>query len=278
MKQGNDPLGDRQKLFESHTAQKLIPRLPVLARCDGRAFSSFTRGLKRPFDERLSQLMIATTKYLVEETSALLGYTQSDEISLLWYSEDPRSQMLFDGKVLKLTSILAAMTTAYFNYSLGKFVPERAYTEGVQRLPLFDCRVWNVPTKEEAANYYQWREQDAVRNSIQMAAQSVYSHKELQDKNSKQLQDSLFQKGINWNDFPEFFRRGTYVSRVEVERAFTKEEIDQLPPQHEARKNENLSFKRHETRILSLPTASKIGNLVDVLFTGAVPVLKVQYR
>jgi tRNA(His) 5'-end guanylyltransferase len=59
--------------------------VPVCCRIDGRAFSGFCKGLKRPFDERLSNLMAETTKHLVTQSGAKLGYTQSDEISLIWY-------------------------------------------------------------------------------------------------------------------------------------------------------------------------------------------------
>ena len=85
----NDALGDRMKEFEMLEAgRRLLPVIPALARIDGRRFSRFTSGLARPYDQRLSDLMIATTKHLVEETNANCGYTQSDEITLTWYTAD----------------------------------------------------------------------------------------------------------------------------------------------------------------------------------------------
>ena len=87
MKQNKDSLWDRMKFYESQACvEKLLPLIPVIARLDGKGFSKFTKGLKRPYDERLSKLMVETTKYLVKETNANCGYTQSDEITLVWYS------------------------------------------------------------------------------------------------------------------------------------------------------------------------------------------------
>ena len=99
MKKTNDSFGDRMKMYESQTTQrKLIPRIPVVARLDGHTFSKWTKGLKRPYDKRLSDLMIETTRYMVEKYNANCGYTQSDEITLTWYIEDFKSEMIFKGK------------------------------------------------------------------------------------------------------------------------------------------------------------------------------------
>jgi tRNA(His) guanylyltransferase len=143
-----DDLGDRMKGYEmAEAGRMLIKTLPIMIRLDGKAFHTFTKGLKRPYDERLSTLMANTTKYLVEQTNALVGYTQSDEISLVLYSDDPLTQVYFDGRIQKLTSVVASMTTMYFNKFMASALPEKA-----DKVALFDCRVWNVPTLEEAAN------------------------------------------------------------------------------------------------------------------------------
>ena len=132
-----DDLGDRMKVFEQAEAgRRFLPLLPVVARLDGRGFSSFTRGLQRPFDSRMSDLMIETTKALVDETVAVCGYTQSDEITLAWYSDDYRSQIFFDGKIQKMVSTLAAIASVTFNKLLPQFLPEK-----VTAAPTFDCRV-----------------------------------------------------------------------------------------------------------------------------------------
>jgi len=264
----NDTLGDRMKLYEGVEAgRRLMDQLPICARIDGKGFSKFTRDLARPYDERLSRLMVATTAHLVEETGALAGYTQSDEISLLWYSADPERQLWLDRRVQKLTSIVASMATAFFNARLPSFIAEKAAGTA-----LFDARIWAVPTKDEAANAFLWRERDATKNSISMAARSVYSHAQLQDRTGSEMQELLFQKGINWNDYPAFFKRGTFVLRRTVTRAFTTAELELLPPKHEARRNPELLVERTEVQPVELPPFGKVTNRVGVLFAGETPV------
>lgn len=186
----NDSFGDRMKLFEgAEAARKTLPLVPVMARLDGKGFSKFTKGLKRPYDESMSQAMVVTTAYLVEETNARIGYTQSDEISLVFYSDRIDSEIFFDGKIQKMVSILAGMATSKFNSLLPKYLPAKT-----ELLPVFDCRVWNVPTLTEAANTILWREKDATKNSISMAAQHYYSHKQLENKNSSEKQEMLHKK------------------------------------------------------------------------------------
>jgi len=196
------------KQYERLTETQAMSFLPLLARIDGRAFHTFTAGLERPFDARFSKLMIDTTAYLVKSVAAQIGYVQSDEISLLWMQQTHESQLPFGGRVLKLTSVLASLAGAFFNKHLADFLPEKA-----DQVPVFDCRVWSVPSRAEAVNYFIWRERDATKNSIQMAAQRHFSHKELRGKNGSDQQEMLFQKGINWNDYPAFFKRGTFVKR-----------------------------------------------------------------
>lgn len=106
-------------------------------------------------------------------------------------------ETLFKGKVFKLTSILASLSTGFFNKNISNFLPEKS-----DLMPVFDCRVFNLPNVSEVVNYFNWREQDATKNSISMAAQAFYSHKELMGKNGSQKQEMLFQKGVNWNDYP----------------------------------------------------------------------------
>jgi tRNA(His) guanylyltransferase len=273
MKQSKDSLGQRMKGYESqYSGQQLLPLIPIVARMDGKAFHTFTAGLKRPYDERLSRLMVATTKYLVQETNAKVGYTQSDEISLVWYSDEIDTENFFDAKLLKMNSILASMTTAYFNRHMPNYLPEKA-----ERLPLFDARVYNVPTDWEATNYLIWREMDATRNSISMAAQSMFSHNELQNKSSSMMQEMMFQThGVNWNDYPSFFKRGTYLARRKSERPFTTDEIDKLPAMHAARRNPGLTITRQEVVTLDIPPLKRLQNREEVIFDGASPVLKTE--
>lgn len=178
---------DRMKVYEEKESYKLLPMLPACSRLDGRCFHNFTKGLGRPYDKSFSNLMIEVTKYLVDETDAKVGYTQSDEISLIWYSSNYKSQIFFDGRVQRMASILAAMTSVKFVSLLPEFLPAK-----VGSLPVFDCRIWNVPTLVEATNYLIWREFDATRNSISMAAHEYFSHKQLFGKSCDEMQEMLF--------------------------------------------------------------------------------------
>jgi len=261
----NDSLGDRMKSYENQTCGiRLLPKIPVMARLDGKGFSKFTKGLKRPFDERLSNLMVETTQYLVKETNANCGYTQSDEITLTWYSDTYESKIYFDGRYFKMLSDLAAMASVYFNRKLAEYLPEK-----VHLMPRFDCRVWNVPTVDEAANTFLWRELDATKNSISMAAQHYYSHTELHGKDSSTKQEMLFQKGINWNDYPAFFKRGTYVQRKRQLTKFSPEELLNLPPKHSARLNPDLVIERWKLGRVNLPPLVTVSNRADVILYGA---------
>lgn len=262
--------GDRMKSYEKQTTGiNLIPRIPVIARLDGKNFSKFTKGLKRPFDERLTNLMIETTKYLVKETNANCGYHQSDEITLVWYTDKIYSSIYFDGRLFKMIGDLSSMTSVYFNKLLPKYIPEKA-----NKSPRFDCRVFNVPTLEEAVNSFIWREQDATKNSITMAASCYYSHSELINKNGSEKQEMLFKKGINWNDYPSSFKRGTYVQRKRVFTKFTVEEIDKLPLKHNARKDPDFIIERWIVREIELPKLSSIKNSIDVILYGKDPIMK----
>ena len=228
-KKSSDSLGDRMKLFEQQEAGRIAFRqLPLMARLDGRAFHSFCRGLQRPFDKRFSDLMLETTKFLVDETQAKVGYVQSDEISLCWILENHEQEFLFNGKFQKLTSILAASATAFFNKRLSVILPEKS-----QMLPVFDCRVWNVPTIKEAYHAILWRQQDATKNAISMAAQTYFSHKSLQGQDGPTMQERLFsEKGINFNDYPAFFKRGVFVKRHKVLKDLSPDEMARIPEAH----------------------------------------------
>jgi len=139
------------------------------------------------------------------------------------------------------------------------------------RDPTFDARVWSVPNRTEGANVFVWREWDATKNSISMAAQEYYSHRELHGKHGGEMQELLFQKGINWNDYPAFFKRGTYVQRRKTVRPFTTTELDLLPPKHEARANPGLLVERSDVVVLDLPPITTIKNREAVIFGGEQP-------
>lgn len=264
-----DALGDRMKAYEARESERrFLPMLPVYARIDGRNFSSFTRDMDRPFDERMSGAMIKTTEALVEETHARIGYTQSDEISLVWLADRPESSIFFDHRIATMTSVLASYTTAVFG-SLWTM-------QYAARCPHFDCRVFQLPSKTEAANVFLWREQDATKNAISMAARSIYSHKTLDHKSGSEMQEMLFAKGINFNDYPAFFKRGTFVRRETVWREFMDEEYARIPEAHRPPIGEKI--QRSVIRRLEMPPFGKVTNREAVIFDGAAPELEHDIR
>lgn len=263
-----DTLGDRMKFYEGmETERRFLPMLPVLARVDGRSFHAFTRGMARPYDPVFSKMMIETTIALVRETNACMGYTQSDEITLAWHSEDTRSQIWFDGRITKMTSQIAAQATLCFYREVLLSRPAVA-----DRLPTFDARVWQVPNRAEGANVFLWREWDATKNSISMAAQAHFSPKQLHGKHGGQMKDMLMDKGVNWNNYPAYFKRGTYVQRRIEFLPFTTDEIEKLPPKHEARTNPDLKILRSKWEPIELPPLGTIVNKEEVIFGGMKPV------
>ena len=223
----HDDLGRRMKeYYEQIPKTKLMRRCPVIIRIDGKAFHSFTKGFKRPFDNVLIESMQETMKYLCENIQGcVLGYHQSDEVSLVLVDYHKlTSNAWFDYEVQKICSIAASMATVAFNkifeqncieYSqvvpnteLGRKVMD-VYSKASEKGAMFDARCFNIP-KEEVTNYIYWRQLDATRNSIQMVGQANFSHKELHGKSCNQIQDMLMvQKEINWNDFPIYQKRGS---------------------------------------------------------------------
>lgn len=267
-----DSLEDRMKGYEGVEAgRRLAPLVPVVARVDGRSFSTFTRDLAKPFDARLSKLMIATARHLLRETSACVAYTQSDEITLVFYADDPKTQLWFGARVQKMCSQLAAQATAAFNYLLPDALPEKSERRSLDNMPTFDARVWSVPSQAEAVNVLVWREQDATRNSIEMAARSKFSHAKLHEKSQREMLAMLRDVGVVWDEYPSYFKRGTYLQRRATRRAFTADEIEALPPKHAARSNPALEVERTDIFELDMPPITRVQNREGVVFLGEEP-------
>lgn len=253
-----DNLGDRIKNYERlETDQYLIPMLPTVIRLDGRSFSKYTKSFQ-PFDNCMSYAMEETTKYLVKETNAIIGYTQSDEITLILYSDSVDSQVFFNGKKHKLLSNLPSMASVKFYESLlfceGSTMPKNL-------LPSFDCRLFQVPTKMEAWNALLWRVQDCIKNSVQMLAQHHFSHKSLQGKNQKEQLTMLSEDGILWDDLPQKFKEGILISKEPYNKI-----VDGVPVQRTriAVINDDFEF-------------NKIENRIEFLFDGESPRLFNEY-
>lgn len=240
-------LGDRMKNnYENISRYYLTRRTPVIIRLDGRSFHTFTRGFKKPFDDILVKSMQDTMKYLCENIQrCVLGYTQSDEISLVLtdYAE-LTTDAWFGNNLQKMCSVSASMATMAFNkyfaqevdrwgaetfgyewYEGGTNDPEvintpewklaGTYSKVIDNGAMFDARAFNIP-KEEVCNYFIWRQQDSARNSIQSVGQANFSQKELHGKSCSNIQDMLMtQKGINWNDYATTLKRGSCCIKID---------------------------------------------------------------
>ena len=231
MSNKKDSLGDRMKEnYENRAKTYLVRRMPVIIRLDGKAFHTFTKGLKKPYDEIFHNTMNATMKYLCENIQGCkLGYTQSDEITLLLTDYDTLdTDAWFDNNVQKICSVSASMATMVFNEVFSEQYHNKMFEEEDPTInpyfdtlftklnkAMFDSRCFNIPV-EEVTNCFIWRQQDATRNAIQMLGQCNFSHKELQGKSCNDIQDMLMtQKGINFNDMPTEFKRGVCCIKEE---------------------------------------------------------------
>jgi tRNA(His) 5'-end guanylyltransferase len=213
------------KGYERAYDVRLPLRLPVIVRVDGRAFHTWCRGLDRPFSEALIEGMDRVARALCQELQgARLAFIQSDEVSVLLHNyRTLQTQAWLDNRLQKMASLAAAVASATMTASEVHDCPRIAH---------FDARAFVLP-EAEVANYFWWRQRDAERNSIQMLARSLYSHKQLHRKNSDDLQEMCFAKGHNWNDLLVSERRGRCVVRVarEVDGVERHEwQIDHEPP------------------------------------------------
>ena len=213
----NDELGTRMKEnYENRTRYSLPRRSYTVIRLDGKAFHTYTKGFKRPYDLNLMRVMDNTAIKLCESIQgAKLAFVQSDEISIVLTDFDSQqTDAWFDGNIQKITSVSASIATAAFNN--GMYLDENILAD-MKKVAYFDSRVFTIPDIREIVNYLVWRQQDATKNSISMAAQSMFSHKELHKKNGSEMQDMMWQKGTNWNDYPAGFKRGRAIVKENYE-------------------------------------------------------------
>lgn len=244
-KSTKDALGDRMKdSYENRSKTFLTRRVPVIIRLDGKAFHSFTKGFQRPYDSIFHTAMDKTLQYLCENIQGCkFGYTQSDEITLVLTDyETIQTCAWFDNNVQKICSISASMATFAFNKYFAEAVNEEFnkslsslevvkqlygntdnfdkvfnnYFNKINKGAMFDSRCFSVP-QSEVINCLIWRQQDATRNAIQMLGQTHFSHKQLNEKSTADIQDMLMlEKGINFNDMPVAFKRGVGCYRAEI--------------------------------------------------------------
>lgn len=281
----NDELGDRMKAYEKvETDRKIDPDLPLVVRLDGRTFSTFTRGMDKPFDRRMTQVMQDVAAYLVEKTHAVIGYTQSDEITLIFRGDHANkrpweegeklrsSQPIFGGKMFKLMSVFAGMASSRFVLGAMEHWPEHIR----KSVPHFDCRVFSVPSEVEAVNALIWRENDASRNAVQAIAQATFSHRECQNKSTAQLEGMLFENGIRVSDYPMANRYGTYFARRQFRQTITQEYLDEAP--ESARKHMHVGQLMIRTRVVDLELSPLVRrqDRVELIFgTQSIPMVDV---
>ena len=206
-----DNLGDRMKDYEGIPRLRLVPKVPVILRLDGKAFHTYTAKLSKPWHEPLERAMWATAAFLCREVQgARLAYVQSDEISLLVADyKDRDTSAWFDYDLQKVVSVSASLAAAAFNRERPNAPDER--------LAAFDARAWNLP-RHEVVNYFIWRQQDAMRNSVSGLAQSQFSHKELHGMDTGTMRERLLaERGIDWEGCPIARQRGACVVKEAYE-------------------------------------------------------------
>lgn len=219
-KKNKDSLGTRMKRYEA-VNQSLLPlHSYVVVRVDGRAFHTYTAKMGKPFDTQLMETMDATTIALCKEMqNAVLGYVQSDEISILLYDKGINTQPWFDNEVEKIVSVSASIATSTFNQQMTLTKFDQMIANGTtvdiirslltSKQAQFDSRVFVLPNVDEVVNYFLWRYRDWTRNSINTVGQTLLGKSATKFKTTNQVQEMLFeQKGVNWNDYSIREKRG----------------------------------------------------------------------
>jgi tRNA(His) guanylyltransferase len=228
----HDEFGDRMKALEgAFTSAKVSPDKWMAVRIDGRGFSKYTKGFSKPFSGRITGAMKTATEALMKETHASVGYTQSDEITLLYPPSE--GERIFGGKVSKINSVFASIATAHFNHFMKPYHDKHAY---------FDCRAWEVPDEVEASNTLLWRVQDARKNSVSSHFRWTVGHKAMQNLNSSEMIQYLIDHNKeDWYDLPNVWKYGTYLKNVTREAYLTQAELDEIP---ESKRPTDLKFVR----------------------------------
>lgn len=203
----------RMKAMEHLYRTRLPENSFAVIRVDGKGFSKYTRSLVRPFDAKFTHDMRETALYMTQNIDgAVFGYTQSDEISIIISDlHSDKTQAWFGGQVQKIVSIAAALATAKFN----QLRPE------MDGLALFDARVHHLEGTEDVLEYLQWRQKDAIKNSVGMLASAHFSHKSLMSVSVRDRKEMLLEKGIDWKDLDAAVKFGSIVERQQKEKEVT---------------------------------------------------------
>jgi len=271
-----ETLGDRLKFYESRWEESISAKDHIVIRIDGHKFSKYTKGFKRPFDEILSKAMEQTTTELVKEFQAVVGYTQSDEITLVipspkptkvHYNKLPTEQNhAYNGRVQKMASLASGFATMAFNRVMNKLITEFGYSlmKGEYSLEdnkylndiedkigsaWFDARVYSVDSDIEAFNSVLWRVRDAEKNSRSMFAQAYCKHKDLQNMTGKeQVQFCLDTTGEDWGKVDDRYKYGILVKKEKYIKFTRGEDLNRFCGKQQATERTRLvSFSKHLT-------------------------------
>lgn len=221
------------KRYELALRHSVTPRSPIIIRVDGKAFHTYTRPLKNPFDKNLSMAMVAVAKALCSGIQgAQLAYTQSDEVSVLVHAYKRfDSSCWFDGQVQKMASVSAAIAA-------GVMTANSDVIFGRTRIAAFDSRVIVIP-ENDVCNYFVWRQQDCIRNSVQGHARTMFSHRECHKKDQEALKTMCRASMQPWEDLDPMWRYGIVVEKRDGDRAW--QQFDAYPPFQDDR----LQIERH---------------------------------
>ena len=230
----HDELGKRMKAYEDECNRKLVKKLPVIIRIDGRAFHTFTKNLEKPFDDLLIDSMQETMRYLCKNIGGcVLGYCQSDEISLLLQDyKNEETQPWFEYRLNKLCSVAASMATFAFNRAFENSTMEyidnvhisdssefmdrlNVLTKCCEKGAMFDARAFTLPFNE-VTNYFYWREADAMRNSVEMVGHANFSAKQLHKVNNDGIKKMLLENGIDYDKIPTYKQRGVCCIKTKM--------------------------------------------------------------
>lgn len=269
----SDPLGDKVKALEAvANVQCFKPNSFLLARVDGRAFHTFTRGMKKPVDEWLLDSMIDATISVTADFKTRLAFVQSDEATFCWHYDVASQESLpFNGRTQKLCSLIAGVFSASFINALIKRDSERYLA--LTRFPAFDCRIWEVASAAEQADAFAWREKDAVKNAISSAACTIATTSELACLKQRERLALLKQRGFDWDALPQAYRKGAYIRRQSRLMEFSTETLAKIPPHK--RPPAGIQILRHEVAIdVKLQSIEQVYNISEVLTYGAEPLIQ----
>ena len=290
----DDVMGDECKAVEAvETERRVAPGECAMIRLDGIAFSNFTGSMEKPYDTAMADAMLATAARLLDAFNPDFVYTQSDEITMVF---GPDRAIPYDGRLQKMASAYAGKATAFFkDEALMRFsggVSElrqavegdsehladavkaflRLFDRTARSAPAFDGRAVSA-TREMAALFLVWREIDARRNAALGAGRAAFEQGQLAGKKPGDIKDMLLDLGVDfYGQYPNHFRRGTFMRKRKVEMRLTEAELERVPLKHrEAKRNEVF----HRSRIVEVedrPPFYMMTNMVEFAFDDAEPV------